>query len=65
MFEAMPNSRMRMNETSTASGSVRQMTKALRKCMRIRRMASEAMIISWARISPSVWMAPSMSRVRS
>ena len=35
-----------MNETSTASGSVMQITSALRKCIRISRIASEAMIIS-------------------
>ena len=50
MFEGMPSRRMRMNETSTASGSVRQITSALRKCIRISRMAIEAMIISWVRI---------------
>ena len=35
-----------MNEISTAIGSVRQMTNALRKCIRISRIATEAMIIS-------------------
>ncbi len=65
MFEATPNCRMRMNEASTASGRVRQITTALRRCMRIRRMATEAMSISVARVSTSVWTAPSISRVRS
>ena len=46
MFEAMPKCRIRMNETSTASGSVMQISSALRKCIRISRIATEAMIIS-------------------
>ena len=54
-----------MNEISTAIGSVMQMTNALRKCIRISRIASEAMIISCVRISVSVWIAPWISRVRS
>ena len=49
---------MRMNDTSTASGSVMQITTALRKCMRIRRIATEAMIISCIKVSPTVSIAP-------
>ena len=56
---------MRMNDTSTASGSVMQITTALRKCIRIRRIASEAMIISSRSVSVTVSMAPWISRVRS
>ena len=65
MFEAMSKCRIRMNETSTASGSVMQISTALRKCIRISRIATEAMIISCVSVSVSVSMAPWISRVRS
>ena len=65
MLEAMLKCRMRMNDTSTASGRVMQINTALRKCIRIRRIASEAIIISSRSVSVTVSMAPLMSRVRS
>ncbi len=65
MFDDTLKCFMRMNETSTASGSVMQISTALRKCMRIKRIASEAMIISSRSVSVTVSMAPLMSRVRS
>ena len=54
-------------ETRTARprGNVMQITNTLRKCIRISRMASEAMSISCPITSVSVWMAPVISRVRS
>ena len=59
------NSHISRNENRTASGSVTQMTKTLRKCMRMSRMASEAMMISCRMTSVSVSMAPWIRRVRS
>ena len=53
------------NEKSTDSGSVMQMTNALRRWERISRMATAAIAISCHITSVSVWMAPRMSRVRS
>ena len=58
MFDAMPNVRIKMNDTNTDSGNVRQITSALRKCIRISSTASEAMIISCVSTSVSVWIAP-------
>ena len=46
MFEAMLKCRIRMNDTSTARGKVMQISTALRKCIRISKMAIEAIIIS-------------------
>ena len=51
--------------TSTASGSVTHTTNAERKCVRISRIAMEAMMISSRRVPVTVWMADSISRVRS
>ena len=65
MFEAMLKCRMRMNDTSTARGRVMQISTALRKCIRISRIASEAIIISSRSVSVSVSIAPWISRVRS
>ena len=65
MFEAMPNCRMRMKEINTDSGNVMQITSALRKCIRISRIASDAITVSCVSTSVSVWIAPSISRVRS
>ncbi len=42
-----------------------QITNTLRKCIRISRIAIEAMIISCPITSVSVWIAPVISRVRS
>ena len=54
-------------ETRTAppAASVTQMTNTLRTCNKMRRMATQAMIISCHITSVSVWIAPVMSRVRS
>jgi len=46
------------NENSTASGSVMQITNTLRTCIRMSRIAIDAMIISCDMTSSSVWMAP-------
>ena len=54
MFDGILNCRIRMNDTSTESGSVRQIRTALRKCIRISRIATEAMIISCVSTSASV-----------
>ena len=35
MFDGMPNSRIRMNDTRTANGNVTQITNALPTCIRI------------------------------
>ena len=57
MFDGMLKSRIRMNEISTASGSVMQITSALRKCLRMSRIARQAMIISSRSVPVTVWMA--------
>ncbi len=54
-----------MNDTSTASGSVMQITTALRKCIKISRIAIEAMIISSRSVPVIISIAPWISRVRS
>ena len=46
-------------------GSVTQMTKTLRKCIRMSKIATLAIIISWPMTSVSVSMAPWIKRVRS
>ena len=51
--------------TSTAIGSVMQTTTAERKCVRISRIAIDAMMISSRSVPVTVWMADSIRRVRS
>jgi hypothetical protein len=62
---ARRSSHIMPNENSTESGSVMQMTNALRMCERMSRMAMAAMTISCHISSVSVRIAPRMSRVRS
>ena len=47
MMPSLRSSHISRNANSTDSGSVTQMTKALRKCQRMRRIARVAMSISW------------------
>ena len=65
MMPSFRSSHIIRNENSTASGNVMQITKTLRKCTRISKIANEAMIISCHITSVSVWIAPVISRVRS
>ena len=61
MFEATPNCRMRMErgEHGQRQGEAKFPTMRLRRCMRMRRMATEAMSIPAAEGSArSVWTAP-------
>ena len=64
----MPNRRsshITPNENSTESGSVTQMTNALRTCDRISMTATAAISISCHITSARVPIAPRTSRVRS
>ncbi len=65
MFEGTPTSPMNRNETSTAAGSARQTTSALRAWPRIRITTMLAIAISSRSVRTSVPSAPSMRRVRS
>ena len=66
MFDGMSKCRIRMNDTSTASGSVMQITNALRKWQQDqqdRERGDDHLVRTDRRVS--VWIAPSISRVRS
>ncbi len=65
MMPSCRSTHISRNENSTDSGSVTQMTNTLRTCIRMSRMASEAITISCHITSVSVWIAPWISRVRS